>query len=82
MRITPLGTPPPEFSSESGVAEMTQVLRLPPGEVNLKSLCLVDEIADKVINGELDGTRVFTTGAGKVKGSIKAAMKMRALFPQ
>ncbi|SFN41966.1 threonine/serine ThrE exporter family protein [Dokdonella immobilis] len=41
-------------SSESGVAEMTQVLRLPPGEVNLKSLCLVDEIADKVISGELD----------------------------
>ena len=41
-------------SSESGVAEMTQVLRLPPGEVNLKSLCLVDEIADKVINGDLD----------------------------
>ena len=41
-------------NSESGVAEMTQVLRLPPGEVNLKSLCLVDEIADKVINGDLD----------------------------
>ena len=41
-------------NSESGVAEMTQVLRLPPGEVNLKSLCLVDEIADRVINGDLD----------------------------
>lgn len=42
--------------SESGVAEMTQVLRLSPGEVNLKSLCLVDEIADQVINGHLDLT--------------------------
>ncbi len=41
-------------NSGSGVAEMTQVLRLPPGEVNLKSLCLVDEIADQVINGQLD----------------------------
>lgn len=41
-------------NSESGVAELTQVLRLPPGEVNLKSLCLVDEIADQVINGRMD----------------------------
>lgn len=41
-------------SAGSGVAELTQVLRLPPGEVNLKSLCLVDEIADQVINGQLD----------------------------
>ncbi len=38
----------------SGVAELTQVLRLPPGEVNLKSLCMVDEIADQVITGKLD----------------------------
>lgn len=35
----------------------------------------------KVINGELDGMRVFTSGRGKVKGSVRAAMKMRALFP-
>lgn len=37
-----------------GVAELTQVLRLSPGEVDLKSLCLVDEIADQVIEGRLD----------------------------
>jgi uncharacterized membrane protein YjjP (DUF1212 family) len=41
-------------SGDSGIAETTQVLRLSPGEVNLKSLCLVDEIADRVIQGELD----------------------------
>ncbi len=35
----------------------------------------------RVVNGELDGTRAFTTGGGKVKGSIAAAMKMRSLFP-
>lgn len=41
-------------SSESGVAELTQVLRLSPGEINLKHLCLVDEIADQVISGAMD----------------------------
>ena len=35
----------------------------------------------RVVNGELDGTRAFTVGGGKVKGSIAAAMKMRSLFP-
>lgn len=41
-------------NSESGVAELTQVIRLPPGEINLKHLCLVDEIADQVISGSMD----------------------------
>jgi nitrite reductase/ring-hydroxylating ferredoxin subunit/putative sterol carrier protein len=35
----------------------------------------------RVVNGDLDGMRAFTTGGGKVKGSIGAAMKMRTLFP-
>lgn len=35
----------------------------------------------RVVNGELDGMRAFTTGGGKVRGSIAAAMKMRSLFP-
>jgi putative sterol carrier protein len=35
----------------------------------------------RVVNGDLDGMRAFTTGGGKVKGSIAAAMKMRSLFP-
>ncbi len=36
----------------------------------------------KVVNGELDGTRAFTTGSGKVSGKLRMAMKMRSLFPQ
>jgi uncharacterized membrane protein YjjP (DUF1212 family) len=39
---------------EDGLAEITQVVRVPPGEVNLKRLCQVDEIADQVIDGRLD----------------------------
>jgi uncharacterized membrane protein YjjP (DUF1212 family) len=35
------------------LAEITQVVRVPPGEVNLKRLCRVDEIADRVIAGKL-----------------------------
>jgi phenylpropionate dioxygenase-like ring-hydroxylating dioxygenase large terminal subunit/putative sterol carrier protein len=35
----------------------------------------------QVVNGDLDGMKVFATGRGKVKGNIKAAMKMRDLFP-
>lgn len=36
------------------VADITQVIRLAPGEVNLRRLCAVDRIADEVIDGSLD----------------------------
>lgn len=36
----------------------------------------------RLVNGELDGARAFTTGSGKVSGKIRMAMKMRSLFPQ
>jgi uncharacterized membrane protein YjjP (DUF1212 family) len=36
------------------VAEVTQVIRVAPGEVNLSRLCAVDQIADRVIDGTLD----------------------------
>ncbi|UXI69243.1 threonine/serine ThrE exporter family protein [Tahibacter amnicola] len=36
------------------VAQVTQVIRLAPGEVNLRRLCEVDHIADRVIDGSLD----------------------------
>lgn len=39
---------------EDGLAEITQVVRVSPGEVDLKRLCQVDAIADQVIDGELD----------------------------
>ncbi len=35
----------------------------------------------RVVNGELNGMRVFASGRGKIRGSISAAMKMRTLFP-
>ncbi len=40
--------------SRSAAPEVTRVLRLAPGEVNLKLLCKVDDIAEKVIAGKLD----------------------------
>ena len=39
---------------EEGLAQTTQVMRLAPGDVNLARLCAADEIADRVIGGNLD----------------------------
>lgn len=39
---------------EDGLAQVTQVVRLAPGEVNLERLCRADEIADRVIAGDLE----------------------------
>ena len=39
---------------EDDLAEITQVVRLSPGSVDLKRLCEVDEIAGQVIDGRLD----------------------------
>ena len=39
---------------DEGLAQATQVIRLLPGDVNLDKLCRADEIADRVIAGELD----------------------------
>lgn len=39
---------------EARLAQVTQVIRLLPGDVNLDKLCRADEIADRVIAGELD----------------------------
>ncbi len=39
---------------EEGLAQVTQVMRLPPGDVNLARLCEADEIADRVISGEIE----------------------------
>jgi uncharacterized membrane protein YjjP (DUF1212 family) len=39
---------------DDGVAQVTQVMRLPPGDVNLARLCEADRIADRVIAGELE----------------------------
>jgi len=39
---------------EEGLAQVTQVVRLLPGDVNLERLCRADDIADQVIDGMLD----------------------------
>ncbi|KAF1006678.1 MAG: hypothetical protein GAK28_02352 [Luteibacter sp.] len=39
---------------EDGVAQVTQVMRLPPGDVNLARLCEADRIADAVIDGQME----------------------------
>ena len=39
---------------EEAPAQVTQVVRLSPGDVNLARLCQADTIADRVIAGELD----------------------------
>lgn len=45
------------------------------------SLIMAADDYVKVVNGDIDGTWAFTSGLGKVKGSLTAAMKMRTLFP-
>jgi putative sterol carrier protein len=52
-----------------------------PHERPTVALVMAAEEYVRVVNGDLDGVRAFTTGGGKVKGSIAAAMKLRALFP-
>jgi len=39
---------------DDGVAQVTQVMRLPPGDVNLARLCEADRIADAVIDGQME----------------------------
>jgi len=41
-------------SQDDDLAEITQVVRSPPGDVNLSALCQTDAIANRVIAGELD----------------------------
>jgi uncharacterized membrane protein YjjP (DUF1212 family) len=41
-------------SHDDDLAEITQVVRSPPGDVNLAALCRTDAIANRVIAGELD----------------------------
>jgi uncharacterized membrane protein YjjP (DUF1212 family) len=40
-----------------GLADVTQVVRIAPGDVNLARLCRADEIADRVADGSLDPRR-------------------------
>ncbi|TCV95000.1 uncharacterized membrane protein YjjP (DUF1212 family) [Luteibacter rhizovicinus] len=42
-----------QAQGDEGVAQVTQVMRLPPGDVNLARLCEADRIADAVIDGQM-----------------------------
>ncbi|MBB3227320.1 uncharacterized membrane protein YjjP (DUF1212 family) [Luteibacter sp. Sphag1AF] len=42
-----------QAQGDDGVAQVTQVMRLPPGDVNLARLCEADRIADAVIDGHM-----------------------------
>ena len=41
-------------SGEDALAEVTQVIRVAPGDTDLRHLCEVNEIADRVMAGQLD----------------------------
>lgn len=62
-------------SDDDGLAEITQVVRMPPGDTNLKRLCQVDEIADQVIDGHLD----LAAGRAKLRefGAAKVSLRFR-----
>ena len=76
-----------ELGGEGGQVFHAEVrdgaLRVAPGPHDRPTVSLVMGADDyvRVVNGELDGMRAFTTGKGRVKGSLSAAMMMRSLFP-
>lgn len=76
-----------ELSGEGGRTFHARVqdgaIHIAQGAHEAPSVSLVMPAADyvRVVNGELDGMRAFTSGRGKVRGSLPLAMKMRTLFP-
>lgn len=77
-----------EIAGEDGGSYHAMVedgtMRLVEGRHPQPTVTIAMPAADyvKVVNGELDGARAFTTGSGKVSGKIRMAMKMRSIFPQ
>jgi uncharacterized membrane protein YjjP (DUF1212 family) len=66
-----------DHAREDDVPEFTQVVRLPPGDVNLRKLCLVDAVASQVIDGRID----LVEGRRQLRqiGTGRPAPVMRAL---
>ena len=58
-------------------------LELHDGEHDAPTVTIDMGAADyvRMVNGELDGAREFTSGRAKLQGSIPMAMKMRKIFP-
>jgi len=64
-----------ELGDSSRVAETTQVIRLSPGDIDLRHLVEVNEIADKVIAGELDigqGSHLLQTLSDRIGRRTRA----------
>jgi len=59
-------------------------MELHPGAHENPTVTIAMDAADyvKMVNREIDGAWAFTTGRGKLSGSIPMAMKMRQIFPQ
>jgi uncharacterized membrane protein YjjP (DUF1212 family) len=61
-----------------GIADVTQVVRIAPGDVNLTRLCRADEIADRVADGTLDPRRglaqLRTLGRPLSRGALWATI--------
>src|SRR5688500_13129306 len=43
-----------DASRDDALADTTQVIRLEPGETDLRKLCQADDIAEQVLDGRLD----------------------------
>ena len=64
-----------EVGDHRRVAETTQVIRLSPGDIDLRHLVEVNEIADKVIAGELDigqGSHLLQTLSDRIGRRARA----------
>ncbi len=64
-----------EGADDGRIAETTQVIRLSPGDINLRRLAEVNEIADKVIAGELDigrGSHLLHALSDRIDGPARA----------
>jgi uncharacterized membrane protein YjjP (DUF1212 family) len=58
---------------EDAIAQLTQVIRMPPGDVNLARLCEVDAVADGVIEGRMG----IEDGARELKRMSRPESRMR-----
>lgn len=57
-----------------GIADVTQVVRIAPGDVNLARLCRADEIADRVADGSLEPRRGLAQLRDLGRRSSRAAL--------
>ncbi|MDA3912923.1 threonine/serine exporter family protein [Oleiagrimonas sp.] len=64
-----------QAQGDDSIAQVTQVIRLPPGDVNLARLCEVDAVADGVIDGSIS----IEEGARELRRMSKPLTRMQKL---